>query len=149
MDDGTAWPHNFRLTPERLVMAVAESFRIKVSDIMYTIRRFYPWPQPTQQSQKPGKCSPNTEACFEPRRRCGLGFTRVPCGRWRHRTGRTRTLPALHGTTAFKPGPGANRDPDPTGRRLPCLGPGTSRANHPGSAQCRHRATQSRAGSEG
>jgi hypothetical protein len=43
--------------------------------------------------------------------------------RWRHRTGRTRTLPTLHGTTAFKPGPGANRDPDSTGRRLSCLGP--------------------------
>jgi hypothetical protein len=42
---------------------------IKESDIMCTIRRLYPWPQPTQQSQKPGKCSPNTEACFGPPRR--------------------------------------------------------------------------------
>ena len=81
-----------------------------------------------------------------------LGFTRVPVcppRRWRNGTGRPRTLQALHGTTALESGPGANCDPDSTGCRLPCLGPGTSRANHPGSARCRHRATQSRAGSEG
>ena len=59
-------------------MAVAAAFWIKGSDLMYSIRRFYPWPQPTQHSQKPGKYSPNTEACFGPPRRCGLGFTRVP-----------------------------------------------------------------------
>jgi hypothetical protein len=51
---------------------------IKYSEIMYTIRRFYPWPQPTQHSRKPGMYSPNTEAFFGPRRRWGLAFTRVP-----------------------------------------------------------------------
>src|SRR5260370_19210575 len=85
--------HNYRLTQEILAMAVAEVFWIKVSDIMYTIRRFYPWPQPTQHSEKPGKCSPNTEACFGPPRRCGLGFTLLP---YRH----SATLATLNNSSA-------------------------------------------------
>jgi predicted transcriptional regulator of viral defense system len=50
---GPRFRHNFRLTPERLATAVEEGERIKCSDLMYTIRRFYPWPRPTQHSQKP------------------------------------------------------------------------------------------------